>query len=73
MWGESEEITTEKLQQMTYLEMVIKESLRLYPSVPIISRRLGEDITVGECNLSSNKLFECSLTMIKTLQKKSLQ
>ncbi|XP_046382837.1 cytochrome P450 4C1-like isoform X2 [Ischnura elegans] len=32
---------------MPYLERCIKESLRLYPSVPVISRKLSEDLQMG--------------------------
>ena len=32
---------------MKYLECCLKEALRLYQSVPIMSRTLGEDVEIG--------------------------
>jgi cytochrome P450 len=36
------------LADMKYLEMVIKEALRLYPSVPFVGRVLNEDVKIGK-------------------------
>ena len=38
--------TSQDLANMKYIEMCLKEGLRLYQSVPIISRTLGEDVTI---------------------------
>uniref|UniRef100_A0ABD2W8B6 Cytochrome P450 n=1 Tax=Trichogramma kaykai TaxID=54128 RepID=A0ABD2W8B6_9HYME len=42
-------LETSDLQNMTYLECCIKESLRLFPSVPSVSRHVLEDIQLKHC------------------------
>ncbi|CAL2040885.1 hypothetical protein CAEBREN_29480 [Caenorhabditis brenneri] len=49
--GDEEDVTTEHLARMKYLECVLKESLRIRPSVPIIMRELSEDQVIGGYNI----------------------
>ncbi|CAN7939371.1 unnamed protein product [Ixodes hexagonus] len=42
------QITSEDLKEMKYLECCLKESQRLYPSVPFISRTCSEELVIGQ-------------------------
>jgi cytochrome P450 family 4 len=46
--SEDEAVTEEHLKQLTYLDLVTKEVLRLWPSLPFIARDLSKDIMLGE-------------------------
>lgn len=47
--GPSEEdVAVAEIKQMTYLEQVIKETLRLFPVIPLISRTVKEDLELSE-------------------------
>lgn len=54
--GESgeEALTLKDLNNLNYLEMVIKETLRLYPSAPVFARTLPEEITIGDYTFPQN-------------------
>jgi len=45
---QGEEISSEDLQKLTYLEMVLKESLRLHSPAQLTPRYVEKDLQVGE-------------------------
>uniref|UniRef100_A0A1B0GLI8 Cytochrome n=1 Tax=Lutzomyia longipalpis TaxID=7200 RepID=A0A1B0GLI8_LUTLO len=65
--GEMEEnlrVTYSHLQDMKYLEMVIKESLRITPPVPMFGRKTTEDIIIGGQKFA---MLEMKMTISKIL------
>ncbi|XP_053696934.1 probable cytochrome P450 4d14 [Sabethes cyaneus] len=57
-------LTYQKLQEFRYLEMVIKEALRLYPPVPFIGRHLMEDTELDGITLPAGVEVLISIYMI---------
>jgi hypothetical protein len=49
--------------QMKYLERCLLETLRMYPPVPVIARKLQEDVKLGNTNASINSIYNklCAL------------
>uniref|UniRef100_A0A182MIU5 Uncharacterized protein n=1 Tax=Anopheles culicifacies TaxID=139723 RepID=A0A182MIU5_9DIPT len=55
--AKSQELTYGTLQELKYLEMVIKETLRMNPSVPIIGRRSAGDMVIDGVNIPKGMDF----------------
>ncbi|XP_055612681.1 cytochrome P450 4c3-like [Uranotaenia lowii] len=55
MGGDRDRLPTmQELNEMKYLELCIKETLRLYPSIPLIARRLPEDVQIQDYTIPKN-------------------
>ncbi len=59
-------INTEDLKKLRYLEYVIKEALRLFPSVPFFARSIGEDCHISELQMSDDTWTKHSVVGCKS-------
>ncbi|XP_063975450.1 cytochrome P450 4C1-like [Diachasmimorpha longicaudata] len=60
VFGDSDEpVTTKQVHQLKYLDRVIKEVLRMFPSATAVSRSLSEDLQMGPYTIPAG----CILTL----------
>ncbi|CAH2236848.1 jg12309 [Pararge aegeria aegeria] len=49
------DVTKQDLSQLVYLEAVLKETMRIYPIVPVTARRLDKDVKLRNCTLTKGR------------------
>ncbi|XP_053202706.1 cytochrome P450 4C1-like [Panonychus citri] len=57
--GSTTEITLDAIKQLKYLDCVVKEGLRLCPSVPLIGRSATEDMTISGHTVPAGTVIYC--------------
>lgn len=60
-------IGNEDLRKMTYLDMVIKETLRINPPAPNTFRQAGHDIEISGYKIAAGTTIVVSLTTSKLI------
>lgn len=69
--NEMKPVSSEDIPQMKYTERVIKETLRIFPVAPVISRYVKSDVDLGKnyIKLSTGHLKKNSLKVILLYRK----
>ena len=57
----NEDIDTDQIRQMTYLDQVVKESLRLYPSVPVVMRATRHKMQIADHTIPGDTTLATSI------------
>lgn len=58
------QISLDKLKDLKYLECVIKEGLRLNPSVPFVGRKVHEDMVIKDYKIPKGTIVYCFIYML---------
>ncbi|XP_028162207.1 cytochrome P450 4C1-like [Ostrinia furnacalis] len=67
VFGDSDrDVEKHDLSQLVYLEAVLKESMRLYPIVPVMARRLDRNLQLKNYTLAAGR--SCFLFLFKILR-----
>lgn len=61
---ERQQIKLDKLKDLKYLECVIKEGLRLNPSVPFVGRKVHEDMVIKDYKIPKGTIVYCFIYML---------
>ncbi|GIX83082.1 cytochrome P450 4C1, partial [Caerostris extrusa] len=61
-------ISMDDVRNMKYLECTIKESQRLFPSVPVIGRKLNEDIEYNGMVIPKDTTLHCNMVSVHRLE-----
>ncbi|XP_055308044.1 probable cytochrome P450 313a4, partial [Sitodiplosis mosellana] len=59
--SQDEETSYEHLQQLTFLDRVINEVMRLFPSAPLIARCTRADVPISNCTVPKNAFIMMSI------------